>query len=174
MPGIRRIRRPYAAGLRRTHRGDELDRRDETTTERDATLRERLAWLSQASQRINESLGLRSPSSPSAPDADLRALLGPGAEGEERRRPALRAHHRAQAADQAGYRHRQHEVHLRRALSRIPDGQRGVSKTEKGRGLNLSSSYRTSVKVKRKVLDFIKSGGPECTVLRTFRWEVAL
>ena len=33
-----------------------MDRRDETTTERDAALRERLAILSQASLRINESL----------------------------------------------------------------------------------------------------------------------
>ena len=35
-------------------------------------------------------------------------------------------------------------------------------------------TYSVSLNLNVKVLDFVKSGGPECTVLRTFRWEVAL
>ena len=34
--------------------------------------------------------------------------------------------------------------------------------------------YTTNLNLKVKVLDFVKSGGPEHTVLRTFRWEVRL
>ena len=34
--------------------------------------------------------------------------------------------------------------------------------------------YTTNLNLKVKVLDFVKSGGPERTVLRTFRWEVLI
>ena len=37
-----------------------------------------------------------------------------------------------------------------------------------------ASDYTASLNLKVKVLDFVKSGGPKETVLRTFRWEVAL
>ena len=36
------------------------------------------------------------------------------------------------------------------------------------------ADHITRVKVMVKVLDFIQLGGPECTVLRTFRWEVSI
>ena len=35
-------------------------------------------------------------------------------------------------------------------------------------------TYRTNVDLMEKVLDFLKSGGPRRTDLRTFRWEVVL
>ena len=34
--------------------------------------------------------------------------------------------------------------------------------------------YISSTKHNWKVLDFIQFGGPKCTVLRTFRWEVQI
>ena len=34
--------------------------------------------------------------------------------------------------------------------------------------------YRAKAKVMVKVLDFIKSGGPKRTALRTFRWEISI
>ena len=37
-----------------------------------------------------------------------------------------------------------------------------------------ASDYTANLTRKVKVLDFVKFGGPECTVLRTFRWEVSL
>ena len=36
------------------------------------------------------------------------------------------------------------------------------------------SGHSAILNLSVKVLDFVKSGGPECTVLRTFRWEVLI
>ena len=38
----------------------------------------------------------------------------------------------------------------------------------------LSAVYEPKSKTKVKVLDFVQSGGPTRTVLRTFRWAVPL
>ncbi len=38
----------------------------------------------------------------------------------------------------------------------------------------MMADYSNKVKEMLKVLDFIQFGGPECTVLRTFRWEVLI
>ena len=62
----------------------------------------------------------------------LRASPGTGVEGEERWRPATHAHHRTQAAAQAGRRRPQPHLHLHRTPRRLPDaegpdgGNRGV------------------------------------------------
>ena len=41
-------------------------------------------------------------------------------------------------------------------------------------GWEAGSAYKSNVRVNVKVLDFVKRGGPEHTVLRTFRWEIDL
>ena len=38
----------------------------------------------------------------------------------------------------------------------------------------LSRTYTSNLIFNSKVLDFVKSGGPACPVLRTFRWEVPI